>query len=483
MQKSAPTIGRVLTIAGFSLSCFGLLLFLWLAFGGSSPLKPKGYRFKASFTDAATLAIASDVRVAGVSVGRVVAKKRDPAGNRDLATIELKPKYAPLRSDARAVLRQKTLLGETYVELTLGDKHAPAIKEGGRLPNTAIEPAVEFDELLRTFDPATRKAFQQWQASSAAATRGRGQDLNDVLGSLPIFAESAQDVVDVLDKRQEALRSLVRGTGDTFAALTRNEAALQNLIVKNDEVFRTLAGRREALAQSIQVFPTFLRESRATLARLQTFSRNTEPLVRDLAPVLRDAQPTLASLRTLAPDLRALFTDLRPLINASRAGFPALSRVLRGLDPTLASIGPFLEQINPLLEYLELNQVTVSNFLNTGASALALRVPAAAGSGTNGHALPQIITLGSQSLPAASRSADNRGNAYLGPQALDGTGLKDPSKFSIPSFDCKATGGDHPPGSSPGCYTQGPIPFQGRNDTFPKVEPSTPSGASRNPRP
>ena len=36
----------------FALSCFGLLLFLWLAFGGPIPLKPKGYRFQASFAEA-----------------------------------------------------------------------------------------------------------------------------------------------------------------------------------------------------------------------------------------------------------------------------------------------------------------------------------------------------------------------------------------------------------------------------------------------
>ena len=34
MQKQAPTVGRMLVMVGFALSCFGLLLFLWLAFGG-----------------------------------------------------------------------------------------------------------------------------------------------------------------------------------------------------------------------------------------------------------------------------------------------------------------------------------------------------------------------------------------------------------------------------------------------------------------
>ena len=52
----------------FALSCFGLLLFLWLAFGGSIPLKPKGYRFQASFAEATQLAKEADVRISGVPI-------------------------------------------------------------------------------------------------------------------------------------------------------------------------------------------------------------------------------------------------------------------------------------------------------------------------------------------------------------------------------------------------------------------------------
>ena len=71
MQKAAPSFGRIAVMAGFALSCFGLLLFLWLAFGGSIPLKPKGYRFVASFSEATQLAQEADVRISGVPVGKV----------------------------------------------------------------------------------------------------------------------------------------------------------------------------------------------------------------------------------------------------------------------------------------------------------------------------------------------------------------------------------------------------------------------------
>ena len=40
-----------------------------------------------------------------------------------------------MRSDMRAILRQKTLLGETYIELTPGTPGAKPLKEGARLPD------------------------------------------------------------------------------------------------------------------------------------------------------------------------------------------------------------------------------------------------------------------------------------------------------------------------------------------------------------
>ena len=71
MNKQVPSVGKILVMVGFALSCFGLLLFLWLAFGGPTPLKPKGYRFKVSFGEATQLAHEADVRISGVPVGKV----------------------------------------------------------------------------------------------------------------------------------------------------------------------------------------------------------------------------------------------------------------------------------------------------------------------------------------------------------------------------------------------------------------------------
>jgi virulence factor Mce-like protein len=470
VNTKAPTLSRVLVIAGFSLSCFGLLLYFWLAFGGPIPLKPQGYRVQVAFGDASTLADLADVRTAGVSIGKVVHKQLAPGGNQTLATIELQSRYAPLRSDARAILRQKTLLGETYVELDTGSAKAPALKEGARLAPGRVAQAVEFDELLRIFDKPTRMAFRQWQTSLAQAGAGRGRDLNDALGNLPVLTENAQSVVHVLDRRRAALRDLVHDAGRTFDDVTRDEGALSTLVQRNSELFGELAKRRDTLADSIRILPTFLDESKTTLARLRTFSLNADPLIRDLDPVLTDLQPTLASLHGLAPDLEHLFDNVDPLIGAGDEGLPALSRTLRGLDPALASAGPFLRQVNPLLRFVELNQAKLADFLAVPGEATAGIRSTVAGSKSNGHVLPQIIVAGGQTLPALRRTADNRGNAYLPPSSRP-----DPATKVQPSFDCR-NGGEKPPTSTPGCEVAGPIPFGDLAQYFPQVREAGPGG-------
>ena len=475
MQKQGLSLGRLAVIVLFSLSVFGLLLFLWLSFGGPTPLKPKGYRFDVSVPEATQLAEQADVRVAGVNVGKVMHKRRDPTGNRTLVTIELDNRYAPLRRDARAILRQKTLLGETYVELTTGSRRAGFIPEGGRLANSAVMPTVELDELLQIFEPTTRRAFRQWQRETARASAGRAQDINDALGTFPSFNATATSLLEVLDNRRAALRSQIANTGVTFEALTANEAQLRNLITSSRRLFVAIASERDSLAEAIRIFPTFLDESRLTLARLQRFAVRTDPLLVDLEPTLRDLRPTLVSLNALSPDLRKLFEDLNPLIDASATGLPAMQRVLRGLSPTLASLGPFLEELNPILEWLEINGQVVSDFISIGPSALANR-EAARNPGGQGHVLPQLIMIGDQSILTRQRVRSNRGNSYLQNGAIQNTHSQ--RRQILPNWDCQPSGGEQGPGmgepvagfnGNPACFVEGPIPFMQRSDRFPHV--------------
>ena len=468
MNKSAPSLLRILTMVVFALSCFGLLLFLWLSFGGPIPLKPQGYRVQVAFPEAATLATEADVRIAGVSVGKVRKLDVAPGGNRTLATIELDRQFAPLHTDAQAMLRQKTLLGETYVELTPG--HArQTVPEGGRLPDGHVKPTVQLDEIFDALDPKTRAAFRTWQQDMAKGIRGRGRDFNDALGTLPGFAADANDVLGVLNTQRGALQRLVKNTGVTFAALTENEHQLQTLITSSKKLFDATASRNDALAEAVHIFPTFLDESKATLARLQSFAVDTDPLVKDLRPVAQDLKPTLADVHAMAPDLESFFRNLDPLITASKTGLPAARDTLNGLQPLLNAMHPFLGQLNPMFQYLELSQSQVADFLSYGGAALA-DTTASPGGGV-GHYLRQFGPLGPEAAAIyKERLPSNRGETYVLPRDLFGP--KAMTFLDAPSTDCSNTGGEHAPTQgNPGCYKNPPIRFQGRlQGDFPHVQ-------------
>jgi phospholipid/cholesterol/gamma-HCH transport system substrate-binding protein len=352
MQKQAPSPARIMVMAGFALSCFGLILFLWLAFGGPIPLQPKGYRFTVSFNEAGQLAQEADVRISGVSVGKVKAIDPDAASGRSDATIQLDARYAPLPRDTRAMLRQKTLLGETYVELTPGRRATGNLADGGRLPAGQVAPTVELDEIFRAFDARTRDAFRTWMDQLAVAYRGRGADLNAAFGELGPFAQDTNTLLRILNAQQPTVRRLVADTGTVFDALSERDGQLRGLIENGNRVFATTAARDRELADTFRVLPTFERESTLTVNRLAGFARTANPLVTQLRPAARQLSPTLQDTAKLAPDLRALFEDLDPLIDASERGLPALERFNDELHPLLGETDEPLRELNPILDYV-----------------------------------------------------------------------------------------------------------------------------------
>jgi len=459
----------------FALSCFGLLLFLWLSFGGPIPLKPQGYRVQVGFPEATTLASEADVRVAGVSVGKV--RKIELGENRTVATLELEREYAPLRRDARAMLRQKTLLGETYVELTLG-RSEQMVPEGGRLADARVADAVQLDEIFDALDPQTRESFRTWQQELAKGIEGRGRDFNDALGTLPGFAADGADVLEVLDTQEAALQRLVKNTGVTFAALTENEAQLRNLITSSKRTFDATASRNDALAEAIRIFPTFLDESKATVERVERFSVDTRPLIQDLRPVARELQPTLRDVRALAPDLERFFRDLDPLIDASKKGLPATRDVLEAAEPLLGEMGPFLSQVNPILQFLEAHQLQVTDFISNGGAATADTT--ASPSGGVGHYLRQFGPTGVESAAFfRERISTNRGNSYIPPMGLF---RPESGRYMItPQWDCKPSGGEkEATDREPGCYVPPRFELGGRlQGQFPHVEPQGYSSRKR----
>ena len=497
MQKLAPSVSRLAVIAIFGLSCFGLLLFLWLSFGGSVPLQAKGYRFNIVFPQANQLAQQADVRISGVTVGTVVALNPTAAGQ-TVATIQMQPQYAPVHVDAKAILRAKTLLGETYVDITPGSRNAPAIPEGGTLGPGQVAPSVQLDEIYRTFDAQTRAAFQVWMQASAAGVNAEGPQLNAFLGELDPFVNDLDQVTATLQSQNGAVSALVRNTGIVFDALTERDHQLRDLTTTSLATFSATAAANKELAEAFTLLPAFETSSAVAERHLDAYAADTSPLLKQLAPAEVALTPALRNLQALSPSLERLMVGLGPFAHASNTGLPALDQVLGQLKPLLTASSPVLRNLNPLLQYLDQYQPELEAFFADGAAAseaAAATTNEAPSSSTLLHyirALVGPINPASEGLQS-SPYGNTRTNAYEAPGAYNqlATGLKalettscsnpTPGVTGPPSANVSASmlalilalGVAGPPGHSnvpaPACAQQAAQTFAGVTSTFPHV--------------
>ncbi|HEY4811777.1 MAG TPA: MlaD family protein [Solirubrobacteraceae bacterium] len=446
MQKRAPTLGNLLVIILFILSCFGLLMFLWESFGGPLPLKPKGYRFTVAFPRAFALAEQSDVRISGVEVGHVISVKLNHEG-RTQATVEVAAKYAPIRADTHAILRTKTLLGETYVQLIPENQSGPFLSDGGRLPNSQVEPSVTLDDILSAFNAKTRRDFQIWQEAVEPSLNGRGEEINAGFARLEPFVESANRLVNILDAQEGAVKEVVHNTGVVFNALASRDHQLEGSIVNGERTFHAAAEASQAFAQAFRELPAFERRSSKAFKEVDRFAAIADPYFKEFQPTERQLALLLEAAKPFAPELNKFLTSLGPLTKAAETGLPDLKQSLKLVVPVLENFRPVLHNLDPFLKYTgEYVPEVQAFFANVTAATEATEGNAnTGGKGPKQHLLTTMAVLSPESLAIyPSTLGTTRSNAY--PHSGSYSSLAS----GLPVFESKTCANSAPSVNGPG---------------------------------
>ena len=196
-----------------------MILAVFLAYNANNglPFVPS-YRISVQVPNAETLLPGNDVRIGGVRVGFV--ESVEPVQNQQTGAVHAKvdlkldKSVDPLPKDSSVIVRAKSALGLKYLEIDKGTSKQ-GYPEGSILPLSAAHPhPVEIDQVLNTFDPATRHAIQANLVGFGDALAGRGPDLNAALGELaaaghPARARGAQPRLP--EDRARALLRAARG--------------------------------------------------------------------------------------------------------------------------------------------------------------------------------------------------------------------------------------------------------------------------------
>ena len=416
MNTQPLNAARIFVVVAFSLTCFGLMLYLWNAFGGAVPLKAKGYRITVALPEADLLSTEADVRISGVSVGRVVSTERTTSGtdpNRKDAIVEIDAQYAPLRRDVRATIRRKSLAGEEYLELTPGGPRSPILPDGGRLANAQVAPSVEIDEVLMAFDPATRRRIGQWFDAQSTSIEGRGSALNAAFGTLPGFEEDLTTLLTTLNRQGAAVRAAVSNTGVVFDALSGQADALRGLAVNGKRATDAFAQQSVAFADIWRAFPTFEAESRRLLDRAERFRQNADPVISQLRPGFRAFSDAMQQVPGTAHELKGLTQAVDGATHAAVRGLPAARRFFDEVTPLVQEFVPFLEQFQPVIDYVGVNADSLATLV-ANLSAATQSTTSAFGSNKPLHYARALTALNPQVLARFGdhRLSTNRSNAY-----------------------------------------------------------------------
>jgi phospholipid/cholesterol/gamma-HCH transport system substrate-binding protein len=365
-------------------------------------------------------------------------------------TMDLQQQYAPIPVSTRAILRQKTLLGEAFVQLSPGTRAGPKIADGGAIASSHIEPSQQLDQVLGAFGKPTQADLQAFLTGDAASLAGRSADLSQAFGNFDPAAADLATIFETLDEQRANLGSLVRDTGTVFTTLGQRSSDLISLVQAGDQVFSATAQRNSALAATVDALPPFLAQLRATLGTVNTTLGVAKPSLDALLPAAPKLQPALSDLIALSGPTIDLLHRAPRLVHDSIVALPYITRFNTAFHPALDALVPALKQISPMIDFVGLYQRELVTAMSNLAAGLQATAPAVTSTGSAGYQRSLAIIGNETPFGQSIREPTNRSNSYFAPGELayigkggllsancDNTTNQSQSGFGFPTVPCR----------------------------------------------
>jgi virulence factor Mce-like protein len=311
-----------------------------------------GYRLNAIFPNALNIAPNSDVRTAGVNVGKVTSIKR--VGDMGEVSMEISSAGLPIHKDATVKIRPRLFLeGNWFVELQPGSPSQPKLSSGSTLPSTQASTPVQLDQVLDTLNSNTRANLQELLIQYGKALSGK-----------PTPAQNAEQEPEVrgLTAAEALNRAAARGPQALRGAAIVNQALagtherdLSTLVASINRVTAALDVHSQALGELFTNFNIFLSE-------FANQSANLRATVAHLPGALHSATRAFVALRRALPPLRSFSEAIIPGVEETPATvsafLPWITQVRAALAPSeLGGLAENLRESAPSIASLTANSI------------------------------------------------------------------------------------------------------------------------------
>ena len=263
------------------------------------------YRVFANFDSVAGLLIGSPVQVAGIKIGQV--DTIELAEGKARVGMSIFKRYT-LHSDSRVTIKSLGILGDKYVDMTLGTPSQAKLKDGDAI--VFVLPGSDLDSLIDT----TSQILSDVREVTFA--------LRETLGG-----EKGRDRLDsILNRVAEATEDITSITAAISARIDDVMASLESFTVNLDKI---TSENRSGLKATIDNLSEFSQD----LAKIT--ARNRETLERIITNVDTFTQSLAEDGPRITSDIREVLETNKESINSSITN---LDRSMAKLDKTLANI-------------------------------------------------------------------------------------------------------------------------------------------------
>jgi phospholipid/cholesterol/gamma-HCH transport system substrate-binding protein len=278
MIKQKSTQIRVGIFVFFTLVTFMAAIFL---LGSRTQYFQPQYTVKAIFSNVGYLLEGAGVYLAGVQVGRVgeIRFFEDIAAQKVLVSLNIARDYQErIRQDSVAVITSSGLLGDKYIDITLGSESEPELLNGMFIRTQ--DPA-DYGQLIRQGEEVLKNTIE----------------ITSALGTLTSGFRSSQAPMAVTD--------LLTSLAQTARAIETGDGLIHALIYEkgNERIFADLAAATTALRDTL----TGIKEGKGFLQTLLT-DPNPE-VVAQLTKLLATAHKLLQDIEKGQGVLHALIYD------------------------------------------------------------------------------------------------------------------------------------------------------------------------------
>jgi len=291
------------------------------------PLKFKrevsNFKYSVIFKNVAGLEKDAPVRVAGVTVGKVVSVGVD--GDKAVVKIVfLRP--VKVYKNAKAFIETMGLMGEKYVELDPGHPPAPLLPPGSVIENTTVPASMDevmtsvnellnkFNQSLTTPDGKNRLALIMEKVSKL--TEDVDKTVSQVNG---ILSENRNKISKILENTL-ALTSLLKEelpqVVDNVNTLT---AQLSEMASENrDDIRQTVISLRKTLEKAPQIAQRLDNVTAELEELLNGNSKNIDETIKNLKDTTREIKELLAKVNSGNGTVGKLFNDDRLYENLTK---------------------------------------------------------------------------------------------------------------------------------------------------------------------